>query len=623
MNRLPVMIGFGGINPAGRVSFDHAYRRLVIDKLELSKQDSTYESLAALMRLNKLQNSDLSASTQAGRQHIRDHTLIRRIELYDPDRVAWQSSAELKGVENNQLTFVLPKRQLPESIPPSWQVSDINEREVRVVCSDSMRVLFPEQRPAKVTSAGQLPSGFDPGALYASRNHPRGLQLAVYGASDAIQSTGFSVDELKTMVRPDQMAVYSGSAMGQLDNEAYSGLLQNPMVGRRPTAKNCALGLPEMPGDFVNAYVLGSVGETAGIIGACATFLYNVKRGLDEIRSGEKRIVIVGNSEAPIVPHVVEGYRVMGALAEDDELKALDGSELCDNRRACRPFSSNAGFTVAEASIWLVLMDDELAIAQGARVLGSVGAVFVNADGYKKSISGPGIGNYVTAGKAMAAARAILGEKTLRQNTYMQAHGTGTPQNRVTESHIFNELAKTFGINSWLVGAVKCYLGHSMAPAGGDQLSAILGAWADGWVPGISTIDHIAADVHNSNLNFPMQHVQIDPTAMRGAFVNSKGFGGNNATGLFLSPHQTMEMLTSRWGKQAMTAHRRAHEPIAEQARTYNTGVDIGEFPPIYEFGKGVLAGSDLKLEVDQIVIPGFANPIDLKLKNPYTDMMG
>jgi len=623
LNRLPVMIGFGGINPAGRVSFDHAYRRLVIDKLELSKQDSTYESLAALMRLNKLQNSDLSASTQAGRQHIRDHTLIRRIELYDPDRVAWQSSAELKGVENNQLTFVLPKRQLPESIPPSWQVSDINEREVRVVCSDSMRVLFPEQRPAKVTSAGQLPSGFDPGALYASRNHPRGLQLAVYGASDAIQSTGFSVDELKTMVRPDQMAVYSGSAMGQLDNEAYSGLLQNPMVGRRPTAKNCALGLPEMPGDFVNAYVLGSVGETAGIIGACATFLYNVKRGLDEIRSGEKRIVIVGNSEAPIVPHVVEGYRVMGALAEDDELKALDGSELCDNRRACRPFSSNAGFTVAEASIWLVLMDDELAIAQGARVLGSVGAVFVNADGYKKSISGPGIGNYVTAGKAMAAARAILGEKTLRQNTYMQAHGTGTPQNRVTESHIFNELAKTFGINSWLVGAVKCYLGHSMAPAGGDQLSAILGAWADGWVPGISTIDHIAADVHNSNLNFPMQHVQIDPTAMRGAFVNSKGFGGNNATGLFLSPHQTMEMLTSRWGKQAMTAHRRAHEPIAEQARTYNTGVDIGEFPPIYEFGKGVLAGSDLKLEVDQIVIPGFANPIDLKLKNPYTDMMG
>ena len=86
-----------------------------------------------------------------------------------------------------------------------------------------------------------------------------------------------------------------------------------------------------MPGDFVNAYILGSVGETAGIIGACATFLYNVKRAIDDIRSGNKRVVIVGNSEAPVVPHVIEGYRVMGALAEDEELKALDDSDICDN----------------------------------------------------------------------------------------------------------------------------------------------------------------------------------------------------------------------------------------------------------------------------------------------------
>ena len=38
---------------------------------------------------------------------------------------------------------------------------------------------------SKVSSAGQLPTGFDPGALYQSRSHPRGLQLTVYGASDA------------------------------------------------------------------------------------------------------------------------------------------------------------------------------------------------------------------------------------------------------------------------------------------------------------------------------------------------------------------------------------------------------------------------------------------------------
>ncbi len=609
------MVGFGGINPAGRMSFNHAYRRLVIDALDQDRQASTYRSLAQLMG-----RSEVESLSDEDRAHIRDHTLIRRIELFDPDSVTWQSAAKLAGGTGQQLKFTLASRQLPEPLPDNWQITPVDERKVEVTI-DSLSVMIPQERTSKVTSAGQLPSGFEPGDLYPSRNHPRGLQLTVYGASDAIRSTGFEVGELKDLVAPDEIAVYSGSAMGQLDNEAYGGLLQNPLTGRRPSSKHCALGLPEMAGDFVNAYVLGSVGETAGIIGACATFLYNVKRGIDEIRSGAKRIVVVGNSEAPVNPYIIEGYRVMGALAEDEELMALDDSTSVDNRRACRPFSSNAGFTVAEASVWLVLMDDELAMQSGARILGSVGDVFVNADGYKKSISGPGIGNYVTVAKAMAAARAILGEARLRQGTYMQAHGTGTPQNRVTESHIFNELAKTFGVDDWLVGAVKCYLGHSMAPAGGAQLSAVLGAWQDGWVPGITTIDHIADDVHHSNLRLPMEHVEIDPAAMPGAFVNSKGFGGNNATGFFLSPSTTLEMLEKRWGRDAMSAHARANERVEASAQAYDAKADSGDILPLYQFGEGVLEGDDIGFAAEALQIPGFKQTVNLELDNPYADM--
>ena len=209
--------------------------------------------------------------------------------------------AEDDGADDQTLSFVTGKRQLPNRIPEDWAVTDIGDNRSKWFAMP-LNALLPELRTSKVTSAGQLPTGFDPAALYASRNHPRGLQLAVYGASDTLRSTGFSVEQLKSMVAPDQFAVYSGSAMGQLDADGYSGLLQNPVIGKRPSSKHVALGLPEMPGDFVNAYVLGSVGETAGIIGACATFLYNVKRGMDDIRRGDKRIVIVGNSEAPIQP---------------------------------------------------------------------------------------------------------------------------------------------------------------------------------------------------------------------------------------------------------------------------------------------------------------------------------
>jgi len=615
--RLPVITGFGGINPAGRVSFHQAYKRLVIDAMSPAEQGRTYRSLAGLMGID---NPD-DAQT---RSYIRDNTLIRRIDLFDPANVFVQSAAKLQSAQPGEpLTFVLNKRQLPGSIPAGWQLDSIDDNTVRVSVFGELDALFPDSRVSRVSSAGQLPKGFNPGELYQSRNHPRGLQLAVYGASDALRSTGIAIERLKEVVPPDQIAVYSASAMGQLDSEGYGALFQNPMCGKRPSSKNVPLGLCEMPGDFVNAYVFGSAGGTGGMIGACATYLYNVRHGVEEIKSGRKRLVIVGNSEAPVVPEVIEGYRTMGALAEDERLMALDNSDVPDYRRACRPFSSNTGFTVAESAVYTVIMDDELALELGARILGSVGGVYVNADGYKKSIPGPGIGNYLTVGKAMGMARAMLGEKSLRERTQMYAHGTGTQQNRITESRVLNEMAKVFGIENWPVCAVKAYVGHSMAPAGGDQLAAALGAWEYGWMPGITTIDHIADDVHDSNLLLPMSHLQIDPQQLEGAFVNSKGFGGNNATGFFISPKMTEKMLTQRWGEKHMQAWRKRNDAVATTAADYDDRADHGDFPPIYQLGDQVVESEDLSISASEIRVPGFGQVVDLNLANPYDDMTG
>jgi acetoacetyl-[acyl-carrier protein] synthase len=312
----------------------------------------------------------------------------------------------------------------------------------------------------------------------------------------------------------------------------------------------------------------------------------------------------------------------MGALAEDEALMALDGrTDHPDHRRACRPFSDNCGFTVAEGSMFAVLMDDELAVEIGARILGAVPEVFTNADGYKKSIPGPGIGNYLTVAKAMALTRAIVGERGLRQHTYAHAHGTGTPQNRVTESHILNELARINGIERLPVAAVKSYVGHSLAPAGGDQLAAVLGLWAYGWLPGITTIDHVADDVEASHLHLPLEHVEMEPGHMQAALINSKGFGGNNATAVVLSPERTRQMLEKRHGKAAMKEHARRTEAVEGRAGDYDAAMDRGEIKPIYRFGEGVLDGTDLDISVDAIRIPGFGLPVRLDLENPFSDM--
>src|SRR5690606_25968555 len=122
--------------------------------------------------------------------------------------------------------------------------------------------------------------------------------------------------------------------------------------------------LPTRRSSDLNAYVLGNVGATGSMTGACATFLYNLKVALDDIHSGRRRLVIVGNSEAPLTPEIVEGFSAMTALVTEQKLRDLDGLGRDDTpnfRRASRPFGENGGFTIAESAQFIVLTDDALA----------------------------------------------------------------------------------------------------------------------------------------------------------------------------------------------------------------------------------------------------------------------
>lgn len=611
--RLPVLIAAGGVNPAGRISGHHAYRRMVIDALPQEKADQTWKALATLMG---------EPATPERQAYLRDHTLVRRIESQhmDVDAIPQHRAVNLAGAGDAPLTFRLRKRQLPETLPAGWTVSVVDDDTVEVQCSEGLAAFIPETRQSRVQVAGQLPTGFDPEKLYASRSHPRGLAMTIFAASDALGSAGLSWETLRQAVAPDEIAVYASSGMSQLDQNGNGGMMQAALMGKRVSSKQLPLGLPQMPADFVNAYVLGSAGSTGANIGACATYLYNLRQGVDDIRSGRRRVVLVGCAEAPILPEIIEGYRTMGALAEDEALMRLDGASTPDYRRACRPFAENCGFTLSESAVFSVLVDDALAVELGANVLGAVPEVFIYADGYKKSIPGPGIGNYLTVGRALGLLRSMLGQQGL-DRSYIHAHGTGTPQNRVTESHIMSELAKTFGIARWPVAAIKAYLGHSLSPAAGDQLASALGTFADHIIPGITTIDRVAEDVHTDRLHFPLAHEAVEPGALDAVLLNSKGFGGNNATGLVLSPEQTRRMLEARHGAEAMTRWQRKNESVSAASRQYDTAMGEALQAPIYRFGEGVVDGLDLTLSDDAITIPGFANPVSLAMANPFEDM--
>lgn len=633
MSRLPVIVGFGGYNAAGRSSFHHGFRRTVIESLDAATRQETLAGLAVMTKLVTVVDGqyldadgkplDLPAIEARYGERVLASTLVRRIEksFLDVDAAPWQKSIGVTPEGGARITFITSRKQLPEPLPASWSVETLDSGEVRVTLGGTSEFKVESFRTLPVKSAGQLPSGFEPGELYNSRFHPRGLQLSVVAATDAIRSIGLPWQQIVDQVQPDEIAVFSGSIMSQLDENGFGGLMQSRLKGGRVTAKQLPLGLNTMPADFINAYVLGSVGTTGSVTGACATFLYNLQKAIEQITSGRARVALVGNAEAPINQECIDGYGAMGALATEDGLRQVGGRDDVDFRRASRPFGENCGFTLAESSQYVVLMDDELALQLGADIHGAVTDVFINADGFKKSISAPGPGNYLTLAKAVASATQLFGSDAVRQRSFVHAHGSSTPANRVTESELLDRVAGAFGIDNWPLTAVKAFVGHSLAAASGDQLISALGTFRYGILPGIKTIDRVADDVHQQRLAIPLAD-QRDRANLDICFINSKGFGGNNATGVVISPRLAERMLHKRHGADAFAAYLDKREATRAAARDYDARALMGELDIIYNFGNDLIDDRELEVSTEGVKVPGFARPLLYARDERFSDML-
>lgn len=634
MSRLPVIVGFGGYNAAGRSSAHHAFRRMVIESLDSPCRQETLAGLAVMMKLVRVvdrqyqtpEGLPLSLAELETRytDQIIAGTLIRRIEKnhLDVDAAPWQKNLNLTGTAGKPLEFITLRKHLPEPLPSDWIVEELNETDVQVTLYDGCDIKVDSFRSLPVKSAGQLPTGFEPGELYASRFHPRGLQMAVVAATDALRSIGIEWSTILEHVAPDEVAVYASSAMSQLDENSFGGLMQSRLKGGRVTAKQLALGLNSMPADFINAYVLGSVGSTGSITGACASFLYNLQKGIEQIGSGKTRVVIVGNSEAPINQECIDGYGAMGALATEEGLRQIEGNPQVDFRRASRPFGQNCGFTLAESAQFVVLMDDALAIELGADIHGAVTDVFINADGFKKSISAPGPGNYLTMAKAVASAMQIVGEDAVRLRSFVHAHGSSTPANRVTESELLDRIAGAFGIADWPVTAAKAYVGHALASASADQLISALGSFRYQLIPGIKTIDAIAEDVHQQHLRIATRDTARKEQPLDLCFINSKGFGGNNASAVVLAPRVVERMLRKRHGTAQFAAYAERRETTRAAAQRYDQQVLHGQYDILYNFGNDQIDERAIVISTRGIQVPGFDQPLLFQVDSRFRDML-
>ena len=545
--RFPVICSVGGINSAGRSSFDFSYKRLVLDGLDTSTKKSL------LKDLNSLTNSEISSE-----KDIFEKTLVRKVnsDLFDPDLL-------MKDVMN-------------------------------------------------VNAAGQLPEGINLSEMYNSRQHPKGIQMTIFGVTDCLRNIGKDWDtEIKPLLDPKKIGVFSGPAIGQLDYEGMGGLLQSRKIGKRASSKHLSMSLIGMSADFINAYVLGSLGKTGTVAGACATFLYNLDLALKGIKNNELDFSIVGSAEAPINPEITDGFLATTGIADDKKILEMqirnndDNSEEVDHKNACRPFGDNAGMILGEAAQFVAVTTLEFAIENGLKILGGFTDVAINADGFKKSISSPGIGNYITMAQSLS--------NTLKigcsiQESIVIAHGTGTFQNRSTESDVLNRIAEGFKLKDWKVTALKGMLGHTMGPAAGDELITAIGIWNHGLIPGINTTKKLANDVLTDNLDFCLSTREIDKEKVDAIYLNAKGFGGNNGSCGVVSP----SFIKSKINKTDLKNYEKKLSDTEVKRKAYLEESNDGNYDLIYRFKEEVLDPSkDMKITKDKISISDYKD-IDL-----------
>ena len=550
---IPCLVGFGGLTPAGRGSHNLSYSRMIYD---LESDQNKFNYLKSVLTLCGLidettEAPEIEQLILSKENEVLENTLMRKLDYEFFRNTFWSYDYEM---------------------------------------------------PAN--ACGQLPYRLDPVTHYASRQHPKALGMSIVGFTDAMSDAGFDLrKEIDTYGR-DKVGCFAGCAVMNMDRYSGDGLFASYPMGKRASSKHISFTLPEMTADFINAYVTGSLGITGHFIGACATSLYNLNAGVELIKSGKSELVIVGAAEAILGPPAYIGFSAMGAMATDERMTNLqqllgEGDDL-DYTKFCRPFGDNMGMVCGESAGFAILMSDRLALEVGANIRGCFLNVNINADGNKKSISGPGAGNYFSVGKTFKDIETVFGSKTLQEKSCFLAHGTGTPLNRITESHIISTFAKEFGIQNLPVTSVKSKLGHTMGTAGMDQIWCGLGALESQKLTGICTIPKLADDVFKDNLDFFLDNKEFS-SQKDIAFLNSKGFGGNNATSALISSSLTEELLQRRFTEKELKAWKKKREATLKlREKNFELAVN-SDIEPIYEFDKDVLDLTDLEISKKNI----------------------
>lgn len=257
------------------------------------------------------------------------------------------------------------------------------------------------------------------------------------------------------------------------------------------------------------AEMAGARGPRSTVSTACTSSSQAIGEALLRIRRGEVDAMIAGGVDALSEPLMVVGFAKLGALSTRND----------DPARASRPFDVRRdGFVLGEGAGFLVLEAEDTALARGAPVLATVDGWGCSCNAWRITDSPPD-----GRGAAQAMRAALLDAGLTREDiAYINAHGTSTPQNDLSESRAIRGL---FGDVPVPVSSTKGHMGHLVAACGAVEAILCVQALRDGWMPPTNNLEDPDPDC-------AVSHILGSPQRLRGrhALTNAFGFGGSNGS---------------------------------------------------------------------------------------------
>jgi len=300
-----------------------------------------------------------------------------------------------------------------------------------------------------------------------------------------------------------RVALLSGTTVGGMDRfeREYPSLLAGEGDMAYFDAQSCGACTRMIADAFPGCFDYIDTPSTA-----CSSALNSIIIGARLLRTGRADVVVAGGSEC-LTRYHLSGFR---------SLMILD-------QQPCRPFDKGrAGLNLGEGAAYVVMERESDAQRRGAQVLAVLSGCGNACDAFHQTATSPD-GRGARLAMRQALAQAGL---TTADIDYVNAHGTGTPNNDASESAA---LRQVFGDNLPPVSSTKAFTGHTTSASGSIEAVICLLAMREGFVP--PQLNWQEADPDRVTpvtelLQRPLQHV----------LCNSFGFGGNDSSIILSRP---------------------------------------------------------------------------------------